>query len=208
MAKVMFTSLVSDVRNRVGTIVYSKWKKTHYVREHVPHNRSASAKQLEVRSAFILLVEIWKSMDGIMQESWENSAKRQNMTGYNSFLGRNSKNVRNNEALELFRELGEEQPLASLSASGGASGSIVCAFVMPADSAGRHVIFFSQKIDAGKETAEIKRHEADPNPASPFTITGLEPGVSYFIYAVVTDNTYANATTVSTALSVPATAGV
>lgn len=207
MAKVMFTSLVSDVRNRVGTIVYSKWKKTHYVREHVPHNRSASAKQMEVRNAFSLLVEIWKSMEGIMQASWENSAKRQNMTGYNAFLGKNSKNVRKSEPLDLFAEFGE-RPLASLSASGSASGSIVCAFTLPADSADRHVIFFSQKIDAGKETSEIKRHEAGPNPASPFTIIGLEPGVSYFIYAVVTDNAYANANTASVALSVPATAGV
>ena len=81
-----------------------------------------------------------------------------------------------------FSEFGE-RPLSSLSASAGpsGSGSIVCAFTLPADSADRHVIFFSQKIDTGKETAEIKRHKAGPNPASPFTITGLEPGASYFI---------------------------
>lgn len=206
MAKVSFSSLVTDVRNRVGNVVFSKWRQTHYVREYVPYAGEPTPNQLAVRTAFTLLVSVWKNMNGIMHASWDNFSKNQNMTGYNAFLGKNSNKIRNGEPLELFREFGLA-PLASLSASAGASGSVVCQFTMPEDSAGRRVTFFSQKIINGNETAEIKKHEAGPDPLSPYTISGLEPGASYFIYAVMTDSAYADASAVSAAVSASAAAG-
>lgn len=208
MATIMFNPLVDDARRKVGRIVLSKWKHTNYARKYTMPGGVPSAKQLEIRSAFSILVEIWKSFNGVLHASWDKYAKNLdlNMTGFNSFVGKNSARLRNAEPLELFKESGE-MPLDSLAAAAGASGSIVCAFTKPANSASKHVIFFSQKLINGKETAEIKRHEAGANPASPFTITGLEPGEAYLVYAVVTDNAYADAKTVSAALSAAATAG-
>jgi hypothetical protein len=208
MATVSFMTLVTDVRKRMGNVVFSKWKDTNYVREYVRHNPSATEKQLEVRKAFSLLVSLWRSMEGtIMQASWDNHSRALNMTGFNAFLGQNSNSLRKGEPLGLFREFGENAP-ASFTAAAGSSGNIVCTFAMPAGPAGKHVIFFAQKIVDGEGGPEITMYEAGANTASPFTISGLEPGATYFVYAVVTDNAYANAITVSASVSASASAGV
>jgi hypothetical protein len=188
-------------------VVLSKWRNTNYVREYVRHKRTASNKQIEIRTAFSQMIEIWRSMQGaVLQTTWDIFARSLNMTGFNAFLGNNANKIREGEPLELFKALGE-LPLTSLTAAPGASGSIVCNFTMPADSATKHVIFFSQKITENKGSSEIRMHEAGVNPTAPFTITGLDPGVSYIIYAVITDNVYASARTVSESRSAEATAG-
>ena len=70
MAKIALNILVSDVRNRLGNIVFSKWKKTNYVREYITYSRGSTPKQEEVRSAFKILSLVWKTTGLPMQSSW------------------------------------------------------------------------------------------------------------------------------------------
>lgn len=207
MAKVRLSTLVADVRNRLGNVVFSKWKATNYVREYTTYSRGNSEKQAEIRNGFALLVSVWKSMGQVMHNSWNAYVQGMNMTGFNAFIKANSARVAECEALELFKSYGEND-LVSISAEGNASaGEIVCSFSMPQSSIGRYVVFFVQKITDGKVTDEIRTIEAGVNPSSPFRISGLEPGAEYFVYAIITDNMYSSAATASASVSMRATAG-
>ncbi|MBN2041371.1 MAG: hypothetical protein JW864_15125 [Spirochaetes bacterium] len=112
MAKVKLNTLVTDVRNRLGNVVFSKWKDTNYVREYTTYSRGSSERQIEVREAFALLVSIWRSMGQVMHSSWNNYAHDMNMTGFNAFIKANSSRVLSGEALELFKNYGEENLLS------------------------------------------------------------------------------------------------
>jgi hypothetical protein len=201
-AAIKLSILLSDMRNRLGNVVFSKWKKTNYVRQYVTYSRGSTPRQAEVRSAFSLLVKVWKKTRRLMQSSWNLFSTGQNMTGRNAFIGANVTRVIAGEALELFKPMGEE-PLASFSAQAGATaGGIMCSFTLPPGSADKHFFFFTQLKDAGKGTGDIKRHDAGVNPASPFELQGLEPGAEYFVYAVLAEDEYANAVKASEAVTV------
>jgi len=208
MAKAELSVLLSDLRNRIGNVVFSKWRDTNYVKEYKVYSGEPTAKQLEVRNAFSLLVSIWKHMGQLHQRAWDVYSSDKNMTSLNAFIGVNSKHVLGNEALELFKPMGEDALLSLNADYDPPTGEIVCSFAHAESLADKHVIFFTQRVIEGKVTNEVFIHEAGLNPASPFSITGLEPGAEYYVYAIVTDSDYANAALVSSALSMLATAGV
>jgi hypothetical protein len=208
MATVKLSILLSDMRNRLGNVVFSKWKKTNYVRQYVTYSRGSTPKQAEVRSAFSLLVTVWKTMGRLMHASWNLFSSGQNMTGRNAFIGANVTRVIAGEALELFKPMGEEPPASFSAQAGAAAGGITCSFTLPPGSVDKHLFIFTQLKDSGKGTGDIKRYEAGVNPASPFEIEGLEPGAEYFVYALLADDEYANAVKASEAVVVTATTGV
>ncbi|MFH0976970.1 MAG: hypothetical protein V1874_14400 [Spirochaetota bacterium] len=207
MAKVRLSTLVADVRNRLGNVVFSKWKDTNYVWEYTSYSRGNSEKQAEVRNCFALLVSVWKSMGQVMHSSWNEYSKNMNMTGFNAFIKTNSALVLECEAMELFKSYGENEIVSIIAEGNASAGEIICSFSVPQSSTGRYVVFFVQKIMEGKVTDEIRTHEAGINPVSPFTISGLEPGGEYFVYAVITDGEYSSAVTASASVSVHAVAG-
>ena len=197
MAKVALSVLVSDVRNRLGNVVFSKWKKTNYVRQYVNYSRGSSVKQQEIRDAFALLISVWKAMGTPMQASWNMFTRDQNMTGLNAFVGANSAKVVAGEPMELFKSMGEEPLLTLAAVNDPSAGSIECTFTVPEGAADRRVIFFCQELSEGRLTNIISRHEAGEGAASPFIITGLVPGASYIVYAILADNAYNEAETLS-----------
>ncbi len=70
MSKITLSPLVTDVRNRMGNIVFSKWKDTNYVKQYSPHSRGESERQLETRSAFSTVVSVWKNLGAVHHASW------------------------------------------------------------------------------------------------------------------------------------------
>jgi L-asparaginase/Glu-tRNA(Gln) amidotransferase subunit D len=66
--------------------------------------------------------------------------------------------------------------------------------------------FLRRETDTGAGLV-ITGYGTGADPVSPFTITGLEAGMQYRVYAVVTDKVYAEAETVSESGAAMAVAG-
>ncbi len=73
------------------TIVYSKWKGRQYTRKHTIPENPQSAKQVNVRTAFTLLITEWQGEDGAAQTIWDTYAKQFDLSGFNSYVSRGQK---------------------------------------------------------------------------------------------------------------------
>ncbi len=69
-------------------IVYSQWKGRNYVRTHtIPFNPN-TATQVNVRTAWSLLVTQWQSETPATKLIWDAYAKDFQMSGFNWYVGR------------------------------------------------------------------------------------------------------------------------
>ncbi|MBN2403032.1 MAG: hypothetical protein JXN64_11615, partial [Spirochaetes bacterium] len=181
MSTVKLSPLITDVRKRMGNIVYSRWKNTNYAKQYSPGRRGDSERQAEIREAFSTAVLLWKNMGHALHGTWNVWAGTLdlNMSGYNAFIKANLSRVLTGSEPELFKSTGENEP-ASLSASPNpGQREIACNFTMAQGSPQRYVIFFALRLNDGRVTGEIIMREAGLSPEFPFVIAGLEPGAEY-----------------------------
>lgn len=198
LAKITLPSYIKEGHGRMDDAVITKWKGVTLMK---PYRKPSgvSDKQAEVRMAFKSLVADWKYLGGIIQVSWEKSVAGMSLTGFNAFMGANVVRRRAGEPMELCPAMGEELLMNFAAAPGAAAGTVACSFLPPVT--GRHVTFFSRKVADAGLASEIRRHEAGASPVSPFTITGLESGAQYHLYAAVTDAAYDTAKTISASVA-------
>jgi len=156
---------------------------------------SCTGKQSDVRRAFRSVVADWRNIKGIVRDSWNFHARNMNKTGFNAFIGANTSARRAGKPMELCKSMGEEPVKDFAAVPGTASGEIICTF-LPAGT-GNHITIFVRR-EAGPEfQSDIKLYNTGAYTASPVTISGLEPGAEYHIYAIVTDKRYDDAAKVS-----------
>jgi len=197
MAKVTYNALIKDVRCRLDNVVFSKWKDTSYVKPYKKPSNPNSPEQMRVRNAFSRLVKNWTEGDRLLRGGWENHAKGRNMTGYNAFIGANTELQKNGEPIELFKPLGEAGLASFNAAKGSSAGEIKCLIKVPAGANGKHLTIFTQKSQDGIATGPFTRHDMGAVNGEEYILTGLETGGTYFVYAVITNNRYQDASAIS-----------
>ncbi len=128
MATIKLNPIITDIRKRMGSNVFSKWKGINYVRGYVvPTNRNTE-EQASVRSTFLNLVNVWKNLGTTVQNTWNAFATGKNLTGYNAFIAENFRNMKSDLAMIIAKPM-DEEPLAGFSAQPGTStGEIRCSF--------------------------------------------------------------------------------
>ena len=204
MAKITLPSYIKEGHGRMDDAVIVTRKGTNYMMVYKKTKREQTVNQQAVQDAFKTVVADWKYLTGIIRKSWDVYTGDTNVSGYNAFMGVNISHRRAGEPLELCAGMGEEI-LMNLTAAPGTAGEIVCTF-LPTET-GRHITFFSRKEVEPGIKSPISRHDSGTGTVSPFTITGLETGANYYIYAVVTDSQYDSALTVSQSVAVSSIAG-
>jgi hypothetical protein len=205
MAKLVFPSFIKEGRGRMEDVVLGSWKGIQYMKPY-RKSKSSSDNQKQIRAAFGSLSLDWKSLGGTIHKAWEKRVQGRSMTGYNVFMAENMPRRRAGELILLSVGLGELPALSGfMAATGNASGEIVCGFNTPAEN---HILtFFARNEEEGPNSGMVKRIEAGKAGASAFTITGLDPGARYSVYAVITDLAFPEATSVSESCGVFAVAG-
>lgn len=81
MAKVKFGAIATDVRNKVGGIVYSKNRYGSYIRAKVSPVQPRTQAQVEARNSFRLLAQKWANeLTESQRAAWETFAKDHKVT--------------------------------------------------------------------------------------------------------------------------------
>ena len=204
MAKIKFPSYIKEGGGRMDDAILVTRNGVSYMKPY-RKRESLTEKQEEVRLAFATVVEDWKYLGGIISSSWALYADDTPATGYNLFIGKNVSLRRAGEALLLCRDMGEDVLMNFTASPGSSPGEITCEF-LPVDD-GRHITLFMRKVTEPGVKAPVTRHDAGSNPPSPFTVSGLEQGVQYQVYAIVTDAEYENACSVSQSVAALTAAG-
>lgn len=204
MAKMELNPLIEGVSKKFRKVVLYSVGDDIFFRKLVKPKDKNTEKQRKVRDAFKKLAADWKQMGGVLKQSWEAvPKKRKIIKGYNLYIGANSLKQQNGEPLVLSKRMGEDG-LMNFIVSPGNAGEIVCGFDMV--NGGRHATFFVQKKENGTAGGGFRRFDAGADTGG-FTLTGLDAAAEYFVYGVVTDAVYADATRVSDSVGVMCAAG-
>jgi hypothetical protein len=206
MAMIKLNPIISDIRKKMGGSVYSKWKGINYVRGLSSHTDRKSEEQVAVRTTFSKLVAAWKGLGAGAQKTWNVFSKKKNMTGFNAFIAKNFENMKADLALLISQPLEEEPVLCFSAQAGAAAGEIRCTFGTLLDEGKELTLFAQKKANGNGSGGTIQRYELG-SAASPVTVSGLEPGTGYFVYAVITDGPYGTAKKVSPSVAAEAVAG-
>lgn len=209
MADFELSPAFTSVRKKLGNMVFYNLEGEIFARKLPKKKTKTSPGQDRITGTFSAVSGYWKYLDGIIQVSWNfHAKKKKRLRGYSAFIGANMSRSLNGRPLELSRPLGEKGLVSFCARTGCVPGEIICEFLKHFQDADRFVTFFIQKKVHVPDIDEIKRIDTPAGTASPYSINGCEPGCEYFIYAVVTDRTYAEAETVSASqISMCAAAG-
>lgn len=207
MSEVKMNPVFEGFARKMGNLVFFNRGGETFARRFTPPKDRRSPGQLSVRQAFMYVGDLWKGSNGVMRRSWEHFVKGKKYTGYNAFIAANVQRKRTGQALELFKEMGEEALLDFTAQPGTSAGQIAASFTMPQGSEGKHLTVFAQDDEADAGYKPFRRYDLGAGAASPVAIDGLEPGKPYHLYAVLTDAAYADATSVSASASSEAIAG-
>lgn len=139
MAKVTGPLLSLSASGQIGNSqVYAKWRGVPYVRQKVTPSNPKTSGQVETRSVFTFLSNVWKLLDPNAQAPWLAASKGQPKTDRNIFMGQNIKLLRPAANLDLLvMSPGANGGLAAAAATAtGASGAINGTLTAPALPAG------------------------------------------------------------------------
>jgi hypothetical protein len=98
------------------TVTYSKWKGRNYVRQHVIPQNPQSTNQVNVRTAWDLLVVSFQGEAAPEKASWDAFAEQFNMSGFNQYISRGMK--------EYIDQLGSSTLPVSVSVTGDAPADV------------------------------------------------------------------------------------
>ncbi len=71
MARIKYNSLISDIRGRLGSFVFSSNSTGGYVKNFVPPVFKRSAATSKARTAFSIASNIWSSLSVAVKEEWQ-----------------------------------------------------------------------------------------------------------------------------------------
>ena len=177
MARIYLSPLIVDIRAKQADTVFSKWRGINYIRSRViPANPKTDA-QVAIRNALKNLVSLWQGAHYSMRINRNGYATGKPYSGFNSFLSDNIVKERDGNLLVLTKDSGF-QKLESLSAGPGSnSGELNISWSPNADSNHRIVIM----IREAHSGLWVKTHWQTIGNSC--TITGLESGKTYEVYA-------------------------
>lgn len=179
MARVTLSPLVSDVRNKVAAIVFSKWRGVNYMRKLVTPSNPNTAAQQAVRTALKHLVLFWQSVAPVFRDAWNLYASGKPKSGFNCFVGSNVVNERDAVLWSFTKPNKDVTPIATMSIAAGGAGEIACTFTVTPVPVDHRYYYFAVAADSGTLLASGNWAAAV---ASPQTVGGLGNGTNVEFY--------------------------
>lgn len=181
MSRVTLSALLSDARNKIGDVVFTKWKGRNVVRTRVvPANPNSTAQQQQ-RTAFTICVESWQSLISAIKSAWNTYGSSQQISGFNAFMSANVADERTDDWKELTPpSTTVGRPGTLTAATGTNSGEIDLSWTLGDAASG------DQLVVAYRKTEESELTISEPSGSTmgdlSYTLSGLDSGTEYACY--------------------------
>ena len=185
MATVIYSPLVSDIRNKIGDVVFSKWKGRGYVRRRVVPANPQTTLQTEIREAMALTVASWQSLNQTQEDYWNAAAAERSISPYNEFVRRNVSQERTDDWQVLTPPNPDVEPIITFAGATGISEAIDLTWAAGDATPGDTVYFWVRERETSAVLASVPASALVS--AEALTITGLDAATDYMIYGYVVD---------------------
>jgi len=200
MARFKFSPIMVDARGSVSDATFSVWKGVHYIRSRVTPANPRTANQVAQRDAMTTGVGLWQKLHASLVDAWKTYATGYNLSGYNAFIRRNVTtstpsgdgtyprvNHSCTEPLSLMIPSPGAYDFSTFSAIGGGSpGEIDVNFTFPMEFTPFALYVLVAQADTLLDSSTAKCIE-ELAPSPPVTVSGLESGESYDVFAIAYD---------------------
>jgi hypothetical protein len=190
MARIQLHGMFYDVRNKVGNLVYSKWRTINYVRQLVIPLNPNTLLQQDQRNSMARLVDFWQFFQTSTKAAWNYVATDQGYSGYNRWIGVNIALEKTQAPLELSPTT-DVDFLTAFTASPGAANQISITFAASPVPAGHSLSVYVQKprLDTDK-TSLVEYTTLPAGTASPQVISSLfGTGTNVNVYGMLVNTT-------------------
>ncbi|MBA7658682.1 hypothetical protein ES703_66641 [subsurface metagenome] len=86
MATITPSVLISDIRNKAGSVVFSSWKGRNYIRKYVIPGNPKSDDQMAIRNAFSRCVACYQGLANDIQDFLDILGSDLQMSGFNRMM--------------------------------------------------------------------------------------------------------------------------
>ncbi len=183
MARIKLAPIVSDASGKIAGTVFSRWKGRNYIRKLVTPHNPQSAAQTVVRDSMARCVELWRSLTAALKVQLDTFATGIRMSGYNWFVGQNRVTEEGHDSAKLTPHNPDVTMIQDFALAAGGAGEITLTWSDPGDATADKISGFFRKVEPASEENEIHFDAETAIATETVTITGLDTGELYRVFA-------------------------
>jgi hypothetical protein len=200
MANVKLNPVFMGFSKSIGDITFFERNGKTFARRRSEPGGIPTTGQKDVRHGFKSAAADWSGLPASIKSVWNKKAHP--ATGYNAFIAENAPRHRDDRAVTICCGNGLGTP-GLLAGTATTAGSLQCQVSLPAHAEPLHLtLFYRPQPQPDMPRQPLAAYHCGENPASPVTISGLEPGTMYEVHAVCSDKALDEATLVSPSISI------
>lgn len=197
MALVKFSPAISAISGSTASIVFSRWKGRHYIRERVIPANPRSTLQTTQRNYFAKVVGWWHDVKAILKDACDELGATWSVSGFNAFQSRDVKDMADEVDERIMPLNTPVNPIDDLAAATGATaaGDIDLTWAQGEAVTGQiaFVLYEKTATPAGQSAVVIKT-TAVAVETEAYTLEGLDPAIEYNVWLIVQRPTNAEVT--------------
>lgn len=188
MALVKFSPAISAISGSTASIVFSRWKGRHYIRERVIPANPRSTLQTTQRNYFAKVVAWWHDVKAILKDACDELGATWSVSGFNALQSRNVKDMADavdERIMPLNTPVNAINDLAGV-VGVGAAGDIDLTWAQGEATTGQicFVLYEKTATPAGQGAVVIQT-TATAVEAEAYVLGGLDPDVEYNVWLIV-----------------------
>lgn len=188
MALVKFSPAISSLSGSTASIVFSRWKGRHYIRERVIPANPKTAAQTTQRNFFAKVVGWWHDVKAILKDACDELGATWSVSGFNAFQSRNVQDLADAVDERIMPLNSPVNPIDDLAAATGvgASGDIDLTWAQGEATAGQicFVLYEKTATPAG-QSAVVIATTATAVETEAYTLSGLDAAEEYNVWLIV-----------------------
>lgn len=191
MALVTPSVLISEIANKAGSVVFSRWKGRLYVRKLVTPANPQTAAQTTQRNYLAKVTAWWHDLKEHIKDACDELGVPGGISGFNAFASRNLRDMAAEVDERIMPINTPTNPVADdLVGIPGGDGEIALTWSQGGADAEHYIAIAYEPTDTPAGQSDIAYTTDEVNvDAESYTLTGLAEGTQYNVWLMAHDST-------------------